>query len=54
MQWIAERRVNVAPLVTHRFPLAAVQTAFETFRDRRDGALKVLLDFSRGHAARSG
>lgn len=48
MQWIAERRVDVAPLVTHRYPLRQIQTAFETFRDRRDGALKVLVEFPSG------
>ena len=45
MQWIGERRINVAPIITHRFPLADIQTAFETFRDRKDGAIKVLVDF---------
>jgi threonine dehydrogenase-like Zn-dependent dehydrogenase len=45
MQWIAERRVDVSGLLTHRFPLAELQTAFETFRDHRDGALKVLVEF---------
>jgi threonine dehydrogenase-like Zn-dependent dehydrogenase len=45
MQWIAERRVDVNPLVTHRYKLSEIQTAFETFRDRRDGALKVFIEF---------
>ena len=42
---IARGRIDPARLITHRFPFAQVQTAFETYRDRRDGALKVLLDF---------
>jgi len=47
---IAQRTIrsgtfDPAKLVTHRFPFAQVQEAFETYRDRRDGALKVLLDF---------
>jgi threonine dehydrogenase-like Zn-dependent dehydrogenase len=37
--------IDPARLITHRFPFSQVQQAFETYRDRRDGALKVLLDF---------
>lgn len=45
MQWIGERRINVAPIITHRYPLARLQEAFELFRDRREGAIKVLVEF---------
>ena len=45
MRWIGEGRVNVKPLITHRFPLSNMQAAFETFSERRDGALKVLVEF---------
>ncbi len=45
MQWISERRVDLAPLITHRYPFREIRTAFETFRDRKDGAQKVLLRF---------
>jgi threonine dehydrogenase-like Zn-dependent dehydrogenase len=48
MRWISEGRVDLAPIITHRFPLAEIQTAFETFRDRKDGALKVFIDFPAG------
>ena len=37
--------INVAPLVTHSFPLAQFQDAFETANDRTK-AMKVQLDFS--------
>lgn len=45
MQWIGEGRIDVGPMITHRFPLAQIQQAFETFRDKVDGACKVLVDF---------
>ena len=45
MQWIAEGRVNLEPLITHRFQLSQIQQAYDTFRDRIDGAQKVLVEF---------
>jgi threonine dehydrogenase-like Zn-dependent dehydrogenase len=45
MRWMAEGRVDLRPLITHTYPLTQIQTAFETFRDRREGAQKVLLEF---------
>ena len=45
IQWIGEGRIDVRPLVTHSFPLSEIQTAFETFSDRKDGACKVLIRF---------
>ena len=45
MRWIGEGRVDVSKIVTHRYLLSQIQTAFETFRDRKDGALKVLVEF---------
>ena len=51
MQWIGEGRIDVSPLVTHSFPLSEIQSAFETFSDRRDGACKVLIRFPAAGAA---
>jgi len=45
MRWVAEQRIDMAPLITHRFPLNQLQEAFETFVDRKDGAIKVLVEF---------
>lgn len=46
MQWIAEKRLDVERLATHRFAVAEAQQAFDLFHGRRDGAIKVLLDFT--------
>lgn len=53
MRWISEGRIDLSPLITHRFPLKDIQKAYETFRDKKDGALKVLVEFpSNGFAQR--
>ena len=46
MRLIRQGRIEPRGLITHRFPFADVQGAFETYRDRRDGALKVMIDFA--------
>ncbi len=45
MRWIGEGRIDVSKVITHRYKLDQIQTAFETFRDRKDGAIKVLVEF---------
>lgn len=52
MRWISEGRIDVTPIITHRYPLAEIQTAFETFQHRKEGALKVFLDFPAGEKRR--
>jgi alcohol dehydrogenase len=40
---VASGRVNLAPLVTHRFPLELIKEAYELFSHQRDGVLKVAI-----------
>jgi len=49
MRFIAEGRIDVSRLITHRFELAEIQRAYEVFRDREEGALKVLVRFPSAH-----
>jgi 2-desacetyl-2-hydroxyethyl bacteriochlorophyllide A dehydrogenase len=37
-------RLRTAELITHRFPLEAINEAFDTFAERRGDAIKVVLD----------
>jgi len=43
---IVAGKINVKPLLTHSFKFEDAQTAFEYYVDRKDNALKVLLEFS--------
>lgn len=53
MRWIGEGRIDVSKIITHRFPLAAIQEAYETFSERKEGALKVLVEFPTWHGGRT-
>lgn len=43
LELIARRSVDVTPLVTHHFPLDRFAEAWETFVERRGGAIRVML-----------
>ena len=43
MEIIAHRRVDLSPLVTHRFALDQIEDAFDLFSHQRQGVLKVAL-----------
>ena len=43
MAMIEHRRVDLTPLVTHRFALDDIEQAFDLFSHQRDGVLKVAL-----------
>ena len=40
---IASSRVDLRPMVTHRFKLDQIEEAYELFANQRDGALKVAI-----------
>jgi alcohol dehydrogenase len=43
MNVIASRRTDLRPLVTHRFELDEIESAYELFSEQRDGVLKVAI-----------
>jgi alcohol dehydrogenase len=43
MELIAHHRVDLAPLVTHRFALDQIEDAFDLFSHQRNGVLKIAL-----------
>jgi L-iditol 2-dehydrogenase len=43
LELLARGVVDVSPLITHRFPLTDFARAWETFVERRDGAIRVML-----------
>jgi threonine dehydrogenase-like Zn-dependent dehydrogenase len=43
MNTVASGRVDVRPLVTHRFKLDQIEEAYELFANQRDGVLKVAI-----------
>jgi threonine dehydrogenase-like Zn-dependent dehydrogenase len=50
MAMIDHRRIDVSPLLTHRFALDDIKEAFELFSQQRDGVLKVALYPEARHA----
>ncbi len=44
--WIVQRRVDLSPLITHVLPFRDVAKAFDLFVNRKDGAIKVCLDYT--------
>jgi L-iditol 2-dehydrogenase len=45
VDFIARGEIDMAPFVTHQFPIARVQEAFDLADSKEDGALKVSLTF---------
>jgi L-iditol 2-dehydrogenase len=44
MALLGRRTVNLRPLITHKFPLSQIHTAFETAAKRLGGAIKVVVE----------
>ncbi len=41
MEIIKNKRVDLSPLITHRFPLEEIGEAFRIFSERVDGVMKI-------------
>ncbi len=56
MEMVAHRRVDLSPLVTHRFDMSQIHDAFDLFSHQRDGVMKVAMHPTAGwlDAARTG
>jgi L-iditol 2-dehydrogenase len=46
LEMIEQKRIDVTPVLTHRFPFSQVHEAYELFAERRDGCIKVIVDFN--------
>ena len=46
IRMIEQGLIETGPLLTHRFPLAQIQDAFELVADYRDGVIKAIVDLS--------
>jgi 2-desacetyl-2-hydroxyethyl bacteriochlorophyllide A dehydrogenase len=46
LSWLADGRLNVDPLITHRLPPAAIQQAYEGLLNQKDEYLGVILQWS--------
>ncbi len=43
IRWVAVGLLDLRDIITHRFPLERAHEAYETVRDRKDGAIKAVL-----------
>lgn len=45
VEYIKRALINVRPFITHEFPFSQVAEAYELFASRRDGVIKVMLNY---------
>ena len=45
LRLIAEGKLNTEPLITHTYPLERIEEAYELFEGKRDGVIKVAVEF---------
>jgi alcohol dehydrogenase len=43
MELVRHRRLDLSPLITHRFSLDQIEDAYELFGNQQDGVVKVAL-----------
>ena len=41
MEMVKNERVDLSPLITHRFPLEEIGEAYRVFGERLDGVMKI-------------
>jgi len=46
LKLIAEGKLNTEPLITHTYPVASIDEAYEMFENKRDGVIKVAVECS--------
>ena len=44
LKLIAEGKLDTEPLITHTYPLAKIDEAYELFENKRDGVIKVAIE----------
>ena len=44
LRLIAEEKIDITPLITHRFPLREIEEAYQIFENRKDDVIKVAIE----------
>ena len=44
MELVRQGRLDLTPLLTHRFPLDRITEAYQLFGERREGVVKVAIE----------